>query len=284
MYKDYLKAISQYLLPKKGITALAGQLAAVRRPAIKNYLIDHFIDQYQVDMSEALIEDPHAYACFNDFFIRELKPGVRPLAVADIVSPADGVISETGTINESRIMQAKNRDYRLDELLGKNSTHVDEFRQGHFTTIYLSPKDYHRVHAPMDCRLLEMTYLPGQLFSVQPSTTRTIPRLFARNERLAMFFDTEIGRMAMVMVGATIVGSINTRWEGDLKRSRRSIHFDYRHLTNSPHQFKKGDEIGHFKLGSTVILLFSQPEKLQWQEGLAAEKSLQLGEALAEFK
>ncbi len=283
MYKDYLKAISQYLLPKKGITALAGQLANVRKPAIKNYLIENFIKQYQVNMSEALIEDPRAYSCFNDFFIRKLKSGARPLADAEIVSPADGIISETGAIKASQIMQAKNRDYQLDELLGIHSAYVDEFRHGHFTTIYLSPKDYHRVHAPMDCRLLEMTYLPGQLFSVQPSTTRTIPRLFARNERLAMFFDTSVGRMAMVMVGATIVGAINTCWEGDLKRSSQSIHFDYSQLTENHHQFNKGDEMGHFKLGSTVILLFAEPEKLKWQGDLKAGTALRLGQALAEL-
>lgn len=168
-------------------------------------------------------------------------------------------------------------------MLGIHSAYVDEFRHGHFTTIYLSPKDYHRVHAPMDCRLLEMTYLPGQLFSVQPSTTRTIPRLFARNERLAMFFDTSVGRMAMVMVGATIVGAINTCWEGDLKRSSQSIHFDYSQLTENHHQFNKGDEMGHFKLGSTVILLFAEPEKLKWQGDLKAGTALRLGQALAEL-
>lgn len=284
MLNDYLKTLPQYLLPKAGITAIAGQFANVKKPAIKNYLIQHFINQYKVDMSEALIENPEDYACFNDFFIRHLKPGLRPLADADIVSPVDGAISEIGKIEQGQLLQAKKRYYTVEELLGADSKQCEPFQEGRFATLYLSPKDYHRVHSPIDCHLKKMTYLPGQLFSVQPSTSRVIPKLFARNERLAMYFDTQAGPMAMVMVGATIVGAIGTSWHGDIKRSKQSVHFDYEHEELAHKTFHQGTELGYFKLGSTVILLFSNKTAMQWEKNLKAGDTLRLGQALGYLK
>ncbi len=283
MLNDYLKTLPQYLMPKTGISALAGRFANVTKPAIKNYLIRHFIDQYQVNMSEALIENPEEYANFNAFFIRHLKPDCRPLADADIISPVDGTVSEIGNITQGQLVQAKKRLYSVDELLGGNKALSEPFQQGRFSTLYLSPKDYHRVHSPMTSHLKQMIYIPGKLFSVQPATTRLVPKLFARNERLAMFFDSKAGPMAMVMVGATIVGAIGTHWHGDIKRSRRSVHFDYEHKQLTERTFDKGSEIGYFKLGSTVILLFADRTKMQWQDQVKAGDSIQFGQALGDL-
>lgn len=275
---DLLKTVPQYLMPKQGLTALAGCLADVKNIRVKNYIIQRFINEYHVNMSEALIEDPKAYSCFNDFFIRQLKSECRPLAPADIVSPVDGCVSEIGRIEEGQIVQAKGRNYSVGELLACETELAQQFVNGQFATLYLSPKDYHRVHMPIDAQLTSMTYIPGSLFSVQPSTARVIPKLFARNERLAVFFDTKVGPMAMVMVGATIVGAIGTSWHGDLKRSKNRISFNY-----SQHSFNKGDEMGYFKLGSTVVLLFADGAKVHWNNELKAGKAIQFGEAIAEI-
>ncbi|QDP71510.1 phosphatidylserine decarboxylase [Legionella israelensis] len=283
MVHDYLKTLPQYLLPKSGITALAGRFANVKKPSIKNFLIRQFIAQYQVDMSEALIEDPSAYESFNDFFIRRLKPECRPLASTAIISPVDGTISEIGNIEQGQLLQAKKRFYTVDELLGSETAMAKSFHQGRFVTLYLSPKDYHRVHIPIACTLQEMSYLPGKLFSVQPATTRVIKRLFARNERLAIYFETKLGLMAMVMVGATIVGAIGTSWHGDLKRSRRSVHFDYKLLNQDKTSFLAGEEMGYFKLGSTVILMFADKSKMKWCENLQAGQNLRFGEPLGDL-
>lgn len=284
MLNDYLKTLPQYLLPKAGITALAGQFANVKKPAIKNYLIQQFINQYKVDMSEALIENPKDYACFNDFFIRHLKPECRPLADADIISPVDGAISEMGKIDKGQLLQAKKKYYTVDELLGSDSELGKPFNEGYFATLYLSPKDYHRVHSPIDCHLKKMIYIPGKLFSVQPTTTNVIPKLFARNERLVMYFDTQAGPMAMIMVGATIVGAIGTSWHGDIKRGKQSVHFDYEHQDLASKTFHKGVELGYFKLGSTVILLFADKTAMQWDKNLQAGDLIRFGQALGHLK
>lgn len=284
MLHDYLKTLPQYLMPKSGITALAGRFANVRKASIKNFLIRHFISQYQVDMSEALIEDPEAYATFNDFFIRRLKPERRPLAKADIISPVDGTISEIGNIEAGQLLQAKKRFYAVKDLLALDAAAAKPFEQGRFVTLYLSPRDYHRVHIPIASTLQEMIHLPGQLFSVQPATTKIIKRLFARNERLVVYFETPAGSMAMVMVGATIVGAIGTSWHGDLKRSRRSVRFDYNLLDKAETHFLPGEEMGYFKLGSTVILLFAEPSKMQWRKDLQAGQFLRFGEALGDLR
>ncbi|RUR11667.1 archaetidylserine decarboxylase [Legionella sp. km772] len=279
---DVLKTVPQYLLPKKGLTTLAGCLAEVRIPRIKDHLIGRFIEKYQVNMSEALIEDPHAYACFNDFFIRRLKPECRPLAKADIISPVDGRVSELGPIVTGQLIQAKGKHYSVQELLNCDDAIAQQFSQGQFATLYLSPKDYHRVHMPMDARLISMNYIPGALFSVQPTTARVVPKLFARNERLAVFFETAIGPMAMVMVGATIVGSIGTSWHGDIKRVKKKVSFNYTQ-DSSMKEFTQGDEMGFFKLGSTVVLVFAQGQKMHWDAALTAGSPLHFGQAIGHF-
>lgn len=280
MFRDVLKTLPQYLIPKHGITALAGYFADVKNPRLKNFLIQNFIRKFDVDMSEALIEDPKSYDCFNDFFIRHLKPECLPLSQSDVICPVDGCISEIGKIERGQLLQAKGKYYSVQELLACDGQLAEQFVQGQFATLYLSPKDYHRVHMPIDAELVSMTYIPGALFSVQPATTRVVPKLFARNERLAIFFKTKIGPMVMVMVGATIVGAIGTSWHGDVKRSKELERFDY------SEQFldkiiSQGSEMGYFKLGSTVVLLFANGEKIQWDKELLAGSKIQLGKPMA---
>lgn len=280
MFRDVLKTLPQYLIPKHGITALAGYFADVRNPRLKNFLIRNFIRKFDVDMSEALIEDPKSYDCFNDFFIRHLKPECRPLSQSDVICPVDGCISEIGKIERGQLLQAKGKYYSVQELLACDGQLAEQFVQGQFATLYLSPKDYHRVHMPIDAELVSMTYIPGALFSVQPATTRVVPKLFARNERLAIFFKTKIGPMVMVMVGATIVGAIGTSWHGDVKRSKKLERFDY--SERFPDKIiSQGSEMGYFKLGSTVVLLFANGEKIQWDKELLAGSKVQLGKPMA---
>ncbi|AMQ29357.1 TPA: phosphatidylserine decarboxylase [Legionella pneumophila] len=280
MFRDVLKTLPQYLIPKHGITALAGYFADVRNPRLKNFLIRNFIRKFDVDMSEALIEDPKSYDCFNDFFIRHLKPECRPLSQSDVICPVDGCISEIGKIERGQLLQAKGKYYSVQELLACDGQLAEQFVQGQFATLYLSPKDYHRVHMPIDAELVSMTYIPGTLFSVQPATTRVVPKLFARNERLAIFFKTKIGPMVMVMVGATIVGAIGTSWHGDVKRSKKLERFDYSEQF-SDKIISQGSEMGYFKLGSTVVLLFANGEKIQWDKELLAGSKIQLGKPMA---
>ncbi|HAT1993599.1 archaetidylserine decarboxylase [Legionella pneumophila serogroup 1] len=280
MFRDVLKTLPQYLIPKHGITALAGYFADVKNPRLKNFLIRNFIRKFDVDMSEALIEDPKSYDCFNDFFIRYLKPECRPLSQSDVICPVDGCISEIGKIERGQLLQAKGKYYSVQELLACDGQLAEQFVQGQFATLYLSPKDYHRVHMPIDAELVSMTYIPGALFSVQPATTRVVPKLFARNERLAIFFKTKIGPMVMVMVGATIVGAIGTSWHGDVKRSKKLERFDYSEQF-SDKIISQGSEMGYFKLGSTVVLLFANGEKIQWDKELLAGSKIQLGKPMA---
>ncbi|OOK44392.1 phosphatidylserine decarboxylase [Legionella pneumophila subsp. pneumophila str. Mississauga] len=280
MFRDVLKTLPQYLIPKHGITALAGYFADVKSPRLKNFLIRNFIRKFDVDMSEALIEDPKSYDCFNDFFIRHLKPECRPLSQSDVICPVDGCISEIGKIERGQLLQAKGKYYSVQELLACDGQLAEQFVQGQFATLYLSPKDYHWVHMPIDAELVSMTYIPGALFSVQPATTRVVPKLFARNERLAIFFKTKIGPMVMVMVGATIVGAIGTSWHGDVKRAKKLERFDY--SEQFPDKIiSQGSEMGYFKLGSTVVLLFANGEKIQWDKELLAGSKIQLGKPMA---
>lgn len=282
MFFDLLKTIPQYLISKKGLTTFAGCMADVTNERVKNYLIQHFIDTYQVNMSEALIEDPKAYASFNDFFIRQLKSECRPRASSSIISPVDGCVSEMGPIHKGQLVQAKGRTYSVAELLNCEQSLAEHYVNGQFATLYLSPKDYHRVHLPAKARLLSMNYIPGALFSVQPTTARVVPKLFARNERLAIFFETQIGPMCMVMVGATIVGAIGTSWHGEIKRTKRPVQFHYAEPAFDS-SFNQGDEIGYFKLGSTVILLFAEGQKMQWDSSLKAGSAIRFGQAMGEY-
>jgi phosphatidylserine decarboxylase len=283
MVLDLLKTIPQYIMPQHGLTSFAGWVANSTNPRIKNYIIRRFIKKYGVNMSEAAIEAPELYSSFNDFFIRHLKPECRPMAQADITSPVDGCISELGKIKKGQLFQAKGRYYSVEELLGCDKDTAAQYTEGQFATLYLSPKDYHRVHMPIQAELKSMTYIPGALFSVQPTTARVVPKLFARNERLVVFFDTKTGPMVMVLVGAAIVGAIGTSWHGDLKRAGKKIIFDY---ANNPlsEQMHQGEEMGFFKLGSTVVLLFANGKQVEWRSSLKAGSTVRFGEAIGDIK
>ncbi|MDF1678782.1 MAG: archaetidylserine decarboxylase [Legionellaceae bacterium] len=276
------KLFLQYTLPKQALTAFAGLLANVKVAWIKNYLIRYFLKNHDVNMQEAIYESVEAYESFNDFFARHLKPGLRPIAATDIVSPVDGYVSEFGAITKGQLLQAKGKYYSVETLLASDNAHSNVFEKGAFMTLYLSPKDYHRVHMPLAGMLQSMVHVPGTLFSVQPTTTQHIPQLFARNERLVLSFETAFGRVAVVLVGATIVGAIGTRWQGDLPRPKKvkSYADDLVVWSDADKTLKKADELGYFKLGSTVILLFEQP--VRWASALQAGMSIRLGNALGE--
>ena len=256
----------------------------------KNLFTRWFANQYKVDMSLAVNEDLTGYENFNQFFTRPLKPEARPICseTSCIASPVDGTVSQAGTINDEAIFQAKGHDYSLTELLGSEKDWVNKFRNGSFATIYLSPKDYHRIHMPFDGELKQMTYVPGKLFSVSPATTREIPRLFARNERVVCFFETTKGPMAVILVGAMIVGSMETVWHGTITppHGKQLSHWFYG--TGSAEDIKpkkavtltKGDELGRFNMGSTVILLFPE-SSIHWESIVQAGNSVQMGMKIA---
>jgi phosphatidylserine decarboxylase len=245
----------QYALPKRAMTELAGRVADAQRGAATTRLIRWFIHRYGVDMSEAANPDPAAYATFNDFFTRALKPGMRPIADADLVCPVDGAISQFGDIERGRIVQAKGHRYTTVALLGGDAELAARFEHGLFATLYLSPRDYHRIHMPCDGTLLRMTHVPGDLFSVNPVTARGVPGLFARNERVVCVFEHARGPFALVLVGATIVGGIATVWHGivNAPRARRPRTWTYE---TGQVRLRQGDEMGRFLLGSTVVVLF----------------------------
>ncbi|RLU02428.1 MAG: phosphatidylserine decarboxylase [Ketobacter sp.] len=276
---DRLKVLPQYCVPQHLLSRAVGLLAESRWPLIRNALVNFFLQRYGIDMSLAAEENPQAYATFNDFFTRALKEGVRPIAEEGIACPADGAISQIGKIEEDRIFQAKGHHYTLSQLLGGDEAKAAQFQNGEFATIYLSPKDYHRVHMPFGGKLTDMTYVPGKLFSVNNLTASQVPALFARNERVVAFFETELGPMAVVLVGAMIVASIETVWEGMVTPPvRRLKHFDY-----APHdgrmELAKGAEMGRFKLGSTAIVLFG-PNKIKWNDAMQAGTRVCMGEQL----
>lgn len=256
---DHLKILLQYLMPKHLVSRLVGRLAAKQGGRLPQWLITRFIRQYQVNMSEALHEDPAHYASFNDFFTRELKADARPLVEGEqvLAMPVDGAISQLAPIQEGRIIQAKGHDYSARTLLGGDKALAAPFMGGDFATIYLAPKDYHRIHMPLDGVLKTMIYVPGELFSVNPLTASRVPELFARNERVVCVFDTAAGPMAMVLVGATIVASIETVWAGTVTppAGKRIQRWDYD--PESAPRLAKGAEMGRFKLGSTVVCLFA---------------------------
>jgi len=280
MSKFKLEVIRQYLVPQHILSRLVGLAATSTKRWFKNAFIKWFIKRYGVDMSEAVERDPLIYPCFNDFFTRHLRHGARPIAEGDdvIVSPVDGAISQLGKIKNGRIFQAKGFDFTVQELLGDIDTLTDTFQNGQFSTMYLAPKDYHRVHMPCYGQLKAMIYIPGKLFSVNNTTTNHVPRLFARNERVVCVFATHHGPMAMVLVGAMIVASINTVWAGQVapQRPRKITAWHY----DKPIAIEKGEEMGHFMLGSTVITLFSH-EKLRWSNTCQADSTIQLGQTLA---
>ncbi len=270
----------QHLIPQHGLSRAAGWLASTDNALVKNTFIKWFVKRYKVDMSLAAEENPLAYACFNDFFTRALKPGARPIdsAADSIVCPADGAISQLGNIVDGRIFQAKGQDYTTLELLGGDEALAAEFARGTFATVYLSPRDYHRVHMPYGGKLRSMVSIPGELFSVNTVTAENVPRLFARNERAVAIFDTDIGPMAVVLVGAMIVAGIETVWDGQIAP------FASREIATSlyPYQnihLNKGDEMGRFKLGSTAVILFAE-NKMRWDEKFSAGTPTRMGEKM----
>jgi phosphatidylserine decarboxylase len=282
--KDRLFILSQYLLPHHLLSRLIGCAAECRAGWFKNRLIGLFAKHYQVNMSEAQIEDLAAFAHFNDFFTRALKDGARPLdpTPGAVLCPADGAVSQLGKIEHGRIFQAKGHSFSLVELLGGDTSRATPFMGGEFATVYLSPKDYHRVHMPLAGTLREMVYVPGRLFSVNQTTAENVPELFARNERVVCLFDTERGPMAVVLVGAMIVASIETVWAGLVTPPKRALKsFSYDEAARAPIVLDKGAELGRFKLGSTAIVLFG-PQQVQWAEQLAANSSVQMGQRLGD--
>jgi len=255
---DKFKIAMQYAMPKHFISRMVGKLAAAKAGGLTTALIKLFIKQYKIDMSEAKYPDPAHYKTFNEFFTRPLKEGIRPLAEeSDIIAhPVDGAISQLGDVVDGQIIQAKGHDYSLQALLGGKEEDTAPFLGGKFATIYLAPKDYHRIHMPVDGTLSKMIYVPGDLFSVNPLTAQNVPNLFARNERVVAIFETEIGPLAMVLVGATIVASIETIWAGTVTPPAGKDVFSWNYPTTGDNAItlKKGEEMGRFKLGSTVIL------------------------------
>ncbi|MFA6119960.1 MAG: archaetidylserine decarboxylase [Sideroxydans sp.] len=278
---DRLAVLLQYLLPKQALTQLAGKFASARL-SWTPVVIKWFIGRYKVNMAEAANPDIHSYATFNDFFTRALKSGARPLADADFVCPVDGAISQFGSIEKDQLFQAKGHSYSTTALVGGDAALAAQFQDGDFATIYLSPKDYHRIHMPCAGRLTRMIYVPGDLFSVNPVTARGVPGLFARNERVVCVFETAHGPFVLTLVGATIVGSMATTWHGVVNPPRtrdvREWRYDDQQIT-----FNKGDEMGRFLLGSTVVMLF-QKDALQFNQQWSPALPVRMGEVMGMHK
>ena len=274
-----LAVAPQYLLPKRLLTRLMGKLADLRGGALTHAVIRKFVAHYGVDMSEAADPRIESYRSFNDFFTRALREGARPLADAAFVCPVDAAISQFGPIEHDQIFQAKGHSYSTRALLGGDQALAHRFDHGHFATLYLAPKDYHRIHMPCDARLVRMIYVPGELFSVNPLTARHVPGLFARNERVVCVFETADGPFVNVLVGATIVGSVATVWHGVVNpprtRDMREWRYDRENIT-----LAKGAEMGRFLLGSTVVMLFPR-NVVTFNADWAPSRPVRLGEAMA---
>lgn len=276
---DRLAVLPQYLLPKKALTVFAGWVAGGRWGWITTAIIRRFIRRYQVNMAEAAEPDAASYASFNEFFTRALKNEARPLAPARFVCPVDGAISQFGAIARDQIFQAKGHSYSTSALLAGQDNLAGAFQDGHFATLYLAPKDYHRVHMPCAGNLKRMIHVPGELFSVNPVTARGVPGLFARNERVVCLFDADHGPMALVLVGATIVGSMATVWHGVVNPPRPGT---VREWTYAPGEVRlgQGEEMGRFLLGSTVVLLWPKTT-LEFDPDWAPSRAVRVGEKMA---
>jgi phosphatidylserine decarboxylase len=280
-----LKVLPQYLLPKQLLTTLAGRFASQARGSTTTSVIRWFVKKYQVNMAEALNPDISSYATFNDFFTRALKPGARFITDAELICPVDGAISQFGAIDFDQIFQAKGHSYSTTALVGGDKTLAAQFQNGSFATLYLSPKDYHRIHMPCDGRLTRMIYVPGDLFSVNPTTARGVPGLFARNERVVCVFDSDNGPFVLVLVGATIVGSMATVWHGLINPPRSDDVREWRY-DDELISLKQGEEMGRFMLGSTVVMLFpeSRAKALAFNPSWAAGDAVQLGQAMCQLR
>lgn len=278
---ERLAVVSQYLLPKKALTGFAGKVANAQAGDLSTHLIKWFIERYQVNMAEAANPDPASYTCFNEFFVRALKPGVRPIAAAPFVCPVDGAISQVGQIAKDQIFQAKGHSFTTTDLVGGDATLAQQFEDGSFLNIYLSPKDYHRIHMPCAARLKQMIYVPGDLFSVNPVTARNVPNLFARNERVVCVFESpQHGPFVMVLVGATVVGSMATVWHGRVNPPRGKQVVNW-HYDKEKINLTKGEEMGRFMLGSTVVLLFPK-DTLSINPEWRAELPVRLGQEMGQ--
>ncbi|MCX7149746.1 MAG: archaetidylserine decarboxylase [Rhodocyclales bacterium] len=277
---ERLAVVSQYMLPKQVLTALAGRFAAAGAGSLTTRVIRWFVARYGVNMSEAANSDIASYASFNDFFTRPLKTGARPLAPADFICPVDGAISQFGAIERDQIFQAKGHHYSTTALVGGDGELAGHFRDGSFATLYLSPKDYHRIHMPCDGRLLRMIHVPGDLFSVNPVTARGVPGLFARNERVVCMFESAHGPFVLALVGATIVGSMATVWHGVVNPPRPGHLREWRY-EDQQLRFSQGDEMGRFLLGSTVVMLFPK-DALKFNAEWAPQRPIRLGERMAD--
>lgn len=280
---DSLAVSLQYLLPKQALTALAGKIASARAGWFTTALVRAFVSHYDVDMTEAEHADPSAYPSFNAFFTRALRLGARPMSAAEWVCPVDGAISQFGAIEQDQIFQAKGHHYSTTALLGGDAALAARFNNGRFATIYLSPRDYHRIHMPCDGKLTRMIYVPGALFSVNPTTARGVPGLFARNERVVCVFETATGPFVLTLVGATIVGSMATVWHGVVNPPRPG-HLREWAYHNENISLRQGEEMGRFLLGSTVVMLFQRRpdgQPLRFNPGWAPGGAIRLGEAMA---
>jgi phosphatidylserine decarboxylase len=281
-FTERLSVQAQYLLPKLLLTRAAGRAAGAQRGALTHAAIERFVARYGVNMSEAANPDIRSYASFNEFFTRPLKAGARPLAQAQYVCPVDGAISQLGAIEGGDIFQAKGHSYTSTALLGGDTALAQPFENGSFATIYLSPKDYHRIHMPCAGQLLRMIYVPGDLFSVNPATARNVPGLFARNERVVCLFSTAYGPFALVLVGATIVGSMATVWHGVVNPPRSS---DIRQWQYDKEKIElaQGAEMGRFLLGSTVVLLWPQ-NTIAFNTNWAAGGAVRMGQMMGQVE
>jgi len=282
-FTDYLKSTPFYFLPHHLISAVVYKIARIQWAPVKNFTLRIYLSLHEVNMAEADEENPYAYKTLNAFFTRALKPDARIIDNTEntMVCPVDGKVSQAQAIENGRVFQAKGQDYSLLELVGGIDKLAKDFNNSSFATIYLSPKDYHRIHMPLDGKLSDMVYVPGRLFSVAPHTVKTVPRLFARNERLVCKFETDHGPMIMILVGAVNVSAIDTVWAGSVTPPSKNkiIHTTYE---NTEISLKKGAEMGRFNLGSTVILLMN--DKVTLDEAIKHDESVKLGQKLASYK
>ena len=279
---DRLAVLPQYLLPKQALTILAGKLASAQAGSLTTSVIRWFVGRYGVDMNEAANPDIASYKSFNEFFTRPLKAGARPFAEADFLCPVDGAISQFGPIERDQIFQAKGHSYSTTALVGGDRELAAQFQNGAFATLYLSPRDYHRIHMPCDGRLTRMIYVPGALFSVNPTTARGVPGLFARNERVVCVFESAFGPFVLTLVGATIVGSMATVWHGQVNPPRSGVIREWRYdkTAGAPAvDLKKGEEMGRFLLGSTVVMLFPK-NTLAFNPDWTPTRAIRMGESM----
>ena len=279
---DRLAVLPQYFLPKQALTILAGKLASAEAGSLTTRVIRWFVGRYGVNMAEAVNPDIASYKSFNEFFTRPLKADARPLAAADFLCPVDGAISQFGPIERDQIFQAKGHSYSTTALVGGDRDLAAQFENGSFATLYLSPRDYHRIHMPCAGRLIRMIYVPGELFSVNPTTARGVPGLFARNERVVCVFESAFGPFVLTLVGATIVGSMATVWHGQVNPPRPGVIREWRYDTaggSAAVNLKKGEEMGRFLLGSTVVMLFPK-DSLAFNSTWAPAGALRMGEPM----